>query len=49
MLAAAEYQRMFPMLMTAAGTVKPARVVIMGVGVAGLSSDCYCKTFGCNC
>ena len=33
LLAAAEYQRMFPMLMTAAGTVKPARVVIMGVGV----------------
>lgn len=35
LLAANEYQRMFPMLMTAAGTVKPARVVVMGVGVAG--------------
>ena len=32
-LLVAEYQRMFPMLMTAAGTVKPARVVIMGLGL----------------
>ena len=34
MIAADEYQRFFPMLMTAAGTVKAARVVILGVGVA---------------
>ena len=36
MIAADKYQRIFPMLMTAAGTVKAARVVILGVGVLGL-------------
>jgi hypothetical protein len=35
MMAADKYQRLFPMLMTAAGTIKAARVVILGVGVAG--------------
>ena len=34
--AASEFGRAFPMMMTAAGTVPPARVMIMGVGVAGL-------------
>ncbi|MDP3357589.1 MAG: Re/Si-specific NAD(P)(+) transhydrogenase subunit alpha [Polaromonas sp.] len=38
MMAAEKYQRFFPMLMTAAGTVKAARVVILGVGVAGLQA-----------
>ncbi|MDQ5848798.1 MAG: NAD(P)(+) transhydrogenase (Re/Si-specific) subunit alpha, partial [Pseudomonadota bacterium] len=38
LLAAAEIGRFFPMLMTAAGTVKAARVVILGVGVAGLQA-----------
>ena len=46
LLAAAEYQRMFPMLMTSAGTVKPARVVIMGVGVAGLQAIATAKRLG---
>ena len=46
LLAAAEYQRMFPMLMTAAGTVKPARVVIRGVGVAGLQAIATAKRLG---
>jgi NAD(P) transhydrogenase subunit alpha len=46
LLAAAEYQRMFPMLMTAAGTVKPARIVIMGVGVAGLQAIATAKRLG---
>lgn len=46
LLAAAEYQRMFPMLMTAAGTVKPARVVVMGVGVAGLQAIATAKRLG---
>ena len=46
LLAACEYQRMFPMLMTAAGTVKPARVVIMGVGVAGLQAIATAKRLG---
>ena len=35
-LAASESTRFFPMLTTAAGTVKPARVLVLGVGVAGL-------------
>ena len=38
-MAADRYQRFFPMLMTAAGTVKAARVVILGVGVAGRQGD----------
>jgi NAD(P) transhydrogenase subunit alpha len=38
MVAANTYQRFMPMLMTAAGTVKAARVVILGVGVAGLQA-----------
>ena len=46
MLAANEYQRMFPMLMTAAGTIKPARVVILGVGVAGLQAIATAKRLG---
>ncbi|AOA59188.1 Re/Si-specific NAD(P)(+) transhydrogenase subunit alpha [Acinetobacter larvae] len=46
LLAAAAYQRMFPMLMTAAGTVKPARVVVMGVGVAGLQAIATAKRLG---
>jgi len=37
-LAAAEIGRFFPMLMTAAGTVKAARVLVLGVGVAGLQA-----------
>ncbi len=46
LLAANAYQRMFPMLMTAAGTVKPARVVVMGVGVAGLQAIATAKRLG---
>ena len=37
-LAANEYQRFMPMLMTATGTVKAARVLILGTGVAGLQA-----------
>ncbi len=40
------YQRFFPMLMTAAGTVKAARVLIMGVGVAGLQAIATAKRLG---
>src|SRR3546814_5357408 len=36
--AAAAYDRVFPMMMTAAGTVSAARVFVMGVGVAGLQA-----------
>jgi H+-translocating NAD(P) transhydrogenase subunit alpha len=46
MIAAASYQRFFPMLMTAAGTVKAARVVILGVGVAGLQAIATAKRLG---
>jgi NAD(P) transhydrogenase subunit alpha len=46
MMAANAYQRFMPMLMTAAGTVKAARVLIMGVGVAGLQAIATAKRLG---
>jgi NAD(P) transhydrogenase subunit alpha len=46
MLAANTYQRFMPMLMTAAGTVKAARVLVMGVGVAGLQAIATAKRLG---
>jgi NAD(P) transhydrogenase subunit alpha len=46
MLAANAYPKFFPMLMTAAGTVKAARVVILGVGVAGLQAIATAKRLG---
>jgi len=46
MIAANVYQKFFPMLMTAAGTVKAARVVILGVGVAGLQAIATAKRLG---
>jgi len=46
MVAADKYQRFFPMLMTAAGTVKAARVLILGVGVAGLQAIATAKRLG---
>ncbi|MGJ7485740.1 Re/Si-specific NAD(P)(+) transhydrogenase subunit alpha [Variovorax sp. LT2P21] len=46
MIAADAYQRFFPMLMTAAGTVKAARVVVLGVGVAGLQAIATAKRLG---
>jgi NAD(P) transhydrogenase subunit alpha len=45
-VAADSYQRFLPMLMTAAGTVKAARVVILGVGVAGLQAIATAKRLG---
>lgn len=44
--AAAEYARAIPMMMTAAGTVAPARALIMGVGVAGLQAIATAKRLG---
>jgi len=44
--AAGEYGRAFPMMMTAAGTVAPAKVFIMGVGVAGLQAIATAKRLG---
>jgi NAD(P) transhydrogenase subunit alpha len=46
MLATNEYQRFMPMLMTAAGTVKAARVLILGAGVAGLQAIATAKRLG---
>jgi NAD(P) transhydrogenase subunit alpha len=46
MLAAHHYQRFMPMLMTAAGTVKAARVLILGAGVAGLQAIATAKRLG---
>jgi NAD(P) transhydrogenase subunit alpha len=46
MLAANTYGRFMMMLMTAAGTVKAARVLIMGVGVAGLQAIATAKRLG---
>jgi H+-translocating NAD(P) transhydrogenase subunit alpha len=46
MIAADKYQRLFPMLMTAAGTIKAARIVILGVGVAGLQAIATAKRLG---
>ncbi|MGQ9725341.1 MAG: Re/Si-specific NAD(P)(+) transhydrogenase subunit alpha [Tepidimonas sp.] len=46
MLAANHLQRLFPMLMTAAGTIKAARVVVLGVGVAGLQAIATAKRLG---
>ncbi|VAV99297.1 NAD(P) transhydrogenase alpha subunit [hydrothermal vent metagenome] len=44
--AAAEFSRAFPMMMTAAGTVAPAKVMIMGCGVAGLQAIATAKRLG---
>lgn len=46
MIAANEYGRFLPMLMTAAGTVKAARVLILGAGVAGLQAIATAKRLG---
>ena len=46
LMAANTYGKMMPMLMTAAGTVKAARVIIMGVGVAGLQAIATAKRLG---
>ena len=46
MLAANTYGRFMPMLMTAAGTVKAARLLVMGVGVAGLQAIATAKRLG---
>lgn len=46
MVATNEYQRFMPMLMTAAGTVKAARILILGAGVAGLQAIATAKRLG---
>jgi NAD(P) transhydrogenase subunit alpha len=44
--AAAEFGRAFPMMMTAAGTIAPARVMVMGAGVAGLQAIATARRLG---
>ena len=46
LLAATTYGRLMPMLMTAAGTIKAARVLILGAGVAGLQAIATAKRLG---
>lgn len=46
LLAAAKLPRMFPMMMTAAGTIAPAKVFVVGVGVAGLQAIATAKRLG---
>ena len=45
-LAADYFKKFFPMLMTAAGTVKAARIIILGAGVAGLQAIATAKRLG---
>lgn len=44
--AAAQYKRFVPMMMTSAGSSKPARVVVLGVGVAGLQAIATARRLG---
>lgn len=46
LLAANELPKMFPMMMTAAGTIAPARVFVVGAGVAGLQAIASAKKLG---
>ncbi len=46
LLAATEFTGFFPMFMTAAGTIKPAKVLILGAGVAGLQAIATAKRLG---
>ena len=46
MLAADTYKKFMPMLMTAAGTVKAARVLVLGAGVAGLQAIATARRLG---
>ncbi|HYN85799.1 MAG TPA: NAD(P) transhydrogenase subunit alpha, partial [Pyrinomonadaceae bacterium] len=46
LMAAERLPRMFPMLMTAAGTVPPARVLVLGAGVAGLQAIATARRLG---
>ena len=46
LLAANALQKFFPMLMTAAGTVRPARVLVIGAGVAGLQAIATARRIG---
>ncbi len=46
LIAAARCTKFFPMLTTAAGTIRPARALVIGAGVAGLQAIATCKRLG---
>jgi len=46
LVAATSTAKLFPMLMTAAGTIPPAKVLVMGAGVAGLQAIATCRRLG---
>lgn len=46
--AATTYSRFFPMMMTSAGSAKPAKLAVLGVGVAGLQAIATAKRLGCQ-
>ncbi len=46
LVAATDFDRFFPLLTTAAGTIRPAKVLVMGVGVAGLQAIATAKRLG---
>lgn len=46
--AAVHYGRFFPTMMTAAGSAKPARLIVLGAGVAGLQAIATARRLGCN-
>ncbi len=46
LIAASHCTKFFPMLTTAAGTIRPARVLVIGAGVAGLQAIATCKRLG---
>jgi NAD(P) transhydrogenase subunit alpha len=46
LIAAQELQKMFPMMMTAAGTIVPSKIFVIGVGVAGLQAIATAKRLG---
>ena len=46
LIAAQEHGRFFPMLMTAAGTIPPAQVLVLGAGVAGLQAIATARRLG---
>ncbi len=46
LMAAAELDKYFPMMMTAAGTIPPSKALIMGAGVAGLQAIATCRKLG---
>ncbi len=46
LIAAEKHTKMFPMMMTAAGTITPAKVLVIGAGVAGLQAIATCNRLG---